>query len=396
MYEISEGKDEDRDSAIRLFWKVFEPTSDLDEIRKEHWAQGWHRPEDNDWGFVARQDDRVVANISFFSHSWNLIRGSNVKFAAVWGVATEPQHRRKGLIRKLFTKVFPRMREEGHSLTILDPFYRPFYVRFGYALAETRMKHILRPNHLKLIQGPPDVLNRELEDPEELEVLHEVEKSMARFGSRAFHTPRTLKRMIKSHHFHLLERNGEPVGAVKFVFKGPEDNRELIVGYSPYTSDYVFPAVVELVSQYAVPVKKVSWICDTEAPVRHFLNEVHDAESHSMGCMMMRVVDFEEYCQQIKIPETSTESVVLRVVDDYCQWNNGTFRVVPSDGRLEVEKTDSEPEIELDAHRLSAVISGHTPTRMLREFGEISCSAETAANLEAIFPQDAYHSYQRF
>ncbi|MHA2379114.1 MAG: GNAT family N-acetyltransferase [Candidatus Thorarchaeota archaeon] len=396
MYEIREGKDEDRDSAIRLFWKVFEPTSNLEEIRNEYWAQGWHRPEDHDWGFVARLDGKVVANVSFFSHSWNLIRGNNIKFAAVWGVATEPQHRRKGLIRKLFTEVFPKMRDEGLSLTILDPFLRSFYERFGYALAETRMKHILKPSHLRPIKGPSDVSNRELEDPEESETIYEVERSMARFGSRAFHTPRTLQRMIKSHHFHLLERNGEPVGAVKFVFKGSEDNRELIVGYSPYTSDYVFPAIVELISQYAVPVKKVSWICDTESPVRHFLAEVHDAESHSMGCMMMRVVDFEDYCQQIKIPETATESVVLRLVDDYCPWNNGVFRIEPSNGRLEVERSEGEPEIELDAHGLSGVISGHTPSTVLRAFGEITCSANTAANLEAIFPQDAYHSYQRF
>ncbi|MFX0045897.1 MAG: enhanced intracellular survival protein Eis [Candidatus Hermodarchaeota archaeon] len=396
MYEINEGRDEDRDSAIRLFWKVFEPTSNLDEISKEDWAQGWHRPEDHDWAFVARQDGRVVANVSFFSHSWNLIRGSSVKFAAVWGVATEPQHRRKGLIRRLFTVVFPKMREEGHPLSILDPFNRPFYERFGYALAETRMKHILKPNHLKLIKGPPDISNRELEDPEEFEVLYEAEKSMARFGSRAFHTPRTLKRMIKSHHFHLLERDGEAVGAVKFAFKGPEDNRELIIGYSPYKTDYVFPAIVELVSQYAVQVQKISWICDTETPVRHFLTEVHDAESHSMGCMMMRVVDFEEYCKQIKVPETSTEPVVLSLIDDYCPWNNGVFRIEPSDGGLGIERVESMPEIELDAHGLSAVVSGHTPPRMLREFGEIMCSAETAANLEAVFPQDAYHSYQRF
>ncbi|MFX1604124.1 MAG: enhanced intracellular survival protein Eis, partial [Promethearchaeota archaeon] len=308
----------------------------------------------------------------------------------------EPQHRRKGLIRRLFTVVFPKMREEGHPLSILDPFNRPFYERFGYALAETRMKHILKPNHLKLIKGPPDISNRELEDPEEFEVLYEAEKSMARFGSRAFHTPRTLKRMIKSHHFHLLERDGEAVGAVKFAFKGPEDNRELIIGYSPYKTDYVFPAIVELVSQYAVQVQKISWICDTETPVRHFLTEVHDAESHSMGCMMMRVVDFEEYCKQIKVPETSTEPVVLSLIDDYCPWNNGVFRIEPSDGGLGIERVESMPEIELDAHGLSAVVSGHTPPRMLREFGEIMCSAETAANLEAVFPQDAYHSYQRF
>ncbi|MFQ5834241.1 MAG: enhanced intracellular survival protein Eis [Candidatus Thorarchaeota archaeon] len=396
MFEIGEGKDEERDSAIRLLWKVFEPTGDLEEIRKEDWSQGWHRPDQQDWSYVARQDGRVVANVSFFSHSWNLIRGSNMKFAAVWGVATEPQHRRKGLIRKLMGEAFPRMREEGLSLSILDPFFRPFYEKFGYALAEKRMRHVFKPRHLKLVKGPADITNRELDNPDELGPLHEVEKSMARFGSRAFHTPRTLKRMIKSNHYHLLERDGEPVGAVKFAFKGKEDEMELVVGYSAYTSDYVFPAIVELVGQYAVPVRKVTWISDSESPVRHFFSEVHDAKSHASGCMMMRVIDFEDYCRQVTIPTTATDSVLLRLRDDQCPWNNGVFKIEPNDGKLEVERTDGEPEIELDALKLSEVISGHTPSSVLHEFGEIECSTDTASKLEAIFPQDSYHSYQRY
>ncbi|OLS29521.1 MAG: hypothetical protein ThorAB25_16150, partial [Candidatus Thorarchaeota archaeon AB_25] len=66
MYEIREAKDEDRDSAIRLLWKAHEVTTDLDEVRKEFWAQGWHSPKKKDWSYVALDGKEVVANVSFF------------------------------------------------------------------------------------------------------------------------------------------------------------------------------------------------------------------------------------------------------------------------------------------------------------------------------------------
>ena len=102
MYDIIEARDEDRDSAIRLLWKAHEVTSDLEEVRKEHWTKSWHSPEKKDWSFVATEGKEVVANVSFFEDDSNIIRGKSVPFSAVWGVATLPQHRRRGLIRRLF------------------------------------------------------------------------------------------------------------------------------------------------------------------------------------------------------------------------------------------------------------------------------------------------------
>jgi hypothetical protein len=54
MDDIREAKDEDRDSAIRLLWKAHEVTSNLEEVRKEHWAKEWHSPEKKDGIFDYR------------------------------------------------------------------------------------------------------------------------------------------------------------------------------------------------------------------------------------------------------------------------------------------------------------------------------------------------------
>ena len=110
----------------------------------------------------------------------------------------------------------------------------------------------------------------------------------------------------------------------------------------------------------------------------------------------MRVIDFEGYCRSISIPEDSTQTVVLELKDDQCPWNTGVYKVIPSDGSLNVETSSSDPDIVLTPYQLSEIISGITPANRLREYDEIECSKETAMRLESIFPEDVFYSYVRF
>ena len=112
--------------------------------------------------------------------------------------------------------------------------------------------------------------------------------------------------------------------------------------------------------------------------------------------MMMRVIDFENYCGSIAIPQTASEWITIKLDDAFCPWNSGTFTLIPNEGNLQVEKSEHEPDIHLNAFQLSEVISGISPATMLHGLNEIECSSETAKKLEAIWPIDNFVSYMRF
>lgn len=114
--------------------------------------------------------------------------------------------------------------------------------------------------------------------------------------------------------------------------------------------------------------------------------------------MMMRVIDIEMYCAAISVPSLATESVTIQLEDEMCPWNRGIYRLTPIEGSLEIERLDDnmEPEVSLDAIRLSEVIGGLTPALTLRGLGKIDCTFEVAEKLENIFPADSFVSYQRF
>jgi predicted acetyltransferase len=366
---------------------------------KEDWAQGWHRPEKRDWSFVAVDGKEVIANVSFFEDKANIIRGEPIPFSAVWGVATLPQHRRKGLIRNLFIESFKKMKDLGLSLSILAPFYKTYYEKFGYSLAEHRLRHEFPRVLLRLVKGDDKITNRELTDPSDAKVAQKVQSSMSRFGSRNFHTLSTLERMIKQHHFHLFERDSKPVGIVKFHFtKVKDDVLDLSVYATAYTTDDVFPSIVELVGHYATNATTIRWYCDPEVPVRYYMDDLQNWNSVDWSGMMMRVIDLEAYCTSISVPEIATESVTLKLEDTMCPWNTGTFRLTPKGGRLSCERLDNEKDADVSMHALglSEIIGGLTPPLTLHSLRRLDCSVDTAKKLEAIFPADTFVSYQRF
>lgn len=397
MYRIVEGKDEDRDAFVKLAWKSFEPTANLSDLKKEHWVNYWNQPDEEDWAYVAKYNDQLVANLSFFKHKFNKIRGNTIPFAAIWAVATEPAHRRRGLVRKLFQKTFPIMREKGMSLSVLDPFSIPFYEKFGYARAEQRAIHEFDAKLLRPAEPSLDIVAIETDDSSSWREMHRLEESMTRFGSRAYHMKRTLDYIIKQTQFYYFKKNGEIIGSLSLYYK--KENADLVLTASNtfYKDAEALAAIVSLVYHHAANADKVLWYTDIETPLHYFFRESR-TNSKMIGSMMMRVLDILPYMGLVEIPVEADKPVTIELVDEYCEWNSGIYHLNPEDGKINAEKTStlSDNHIKLDALQLSRIISGLTTATQLHGFGLIDCSREVAERLEAMFPADSFYTYQRF
>lgn len=358
----------------------------------------WNRPENKDWAVVAESDGEVIANLSFALFD-NVIRGRKLPIAGVWGLTTEPHHRMKGVVKSLYAKAFPMMKELGLVISILDPFYTPFYESFGYASAERYVKHSF-PNHiLKHVKGQKGVTTREIKDPNEAESLLEIPKSMSRFGSCIFEPKAIIERRIRKGHFHVFEVDKKPIGYVGFSYKRYENrNLELIVSQPVFTDDRLIPSIIKLVGQYALAANKVIWFTNVDFPLRYYITDTDEMITQAIGKMMMRVVDFENYCETIEIPTSAIDKVTLKIEDAHCEWNNGTFELKPTEGHLDIEKleSDASAEVILSEYKLSQVIAGKYPATTLMELGELDCSVATAERLESIFHKDNFVSLFRF
>lgn len=400
MYEIREAHEEDRDSVVQVLTRALGSLETFREEWVESWRQYWNRPEYEDWAYVALYKGDVVANLSFAANDGlNRIRGAPQRFGAVWAVGVEVEHRRKGLLKRLFNSAFPRMKEEGIVLSILDP--SPYdgaqiaYEKCGYALSENRVTHNFLCRALRPVKGSQDIMVRELVDTDEYKKISDLEATMGRFGSRVFTWPGIFVHQIKSGHFYIMERGSEPVGCAKLSFKSGDESI-LNVSMTYFESYDVLPSIIELIAENSSKMTRVEWNCDPQIPVPYYFQNIHHLKTHNTGTMMMRVIDFEGYCRRIQVPEQAEEELIVNLNDIQCPWNEGTYRLNSEKGALTIERDNKRSEITLNPFQLSQVIGGLTLPSVLREMGIISCSPETAQKLDAIFPVDSFMSYVRF
>lgn len=402
MYEIREAKEEDREQTVDMLVRVFKEIDGFEEGWIESWKNYMNRPEYEDWDYIATHNGKVVANMAFFANSNNSIRGGAVRFGGVWAVATDTEHRRKGLFRGLYEQVFRSMKEKKITLSILEPSFheaaQAAYEKVGYEVVEKRVHHEFTLSSLRPLKTSKRITTRLLSDENESKVIAEIEKSMARFGSTVFTWPGFLIGGIKAGNFYIFEKDGKPVGCVNLGFVDRATGKDVYMMNAYFTSNEVIPSILELVSQKAPDAAKVIWNCTPQIPVRALFQHAKSLHTKVEGEMMIRVIDFEGYCKSIKVSEKTSESLIVRLIDKYCPWNDGTYRIECNKGTLTVERIEdtTTPNLTLTPNELSRIVGGVESSSALLELGLIKCEPEDAKKLDTLFPQDSFISYFRF
>jgi len=97
------------------------------------------------------------------------------------------------------------------------------------------------------------------------------------------------------------------------------------------------------------------------------------------GPWMVRIIDPMDALADI--PVKGDGSVTFALTDQYCSWNNGTYRLTGRDGRLRLEVTDDSTDIRVNIEGLTALLYGILPTDELRLRGWLEMPDEAVMNL---------------
>jgi predicted acetyltransferase len=75
-----------------------------------------------------------------------------VRAGGISGVATPPEYRRQGYIGRLLDAVVAEIRADGYPLSILYPFYFPFYKRYGWAHVSDNLQYTIPIERLPVVR----------------------------------------------------------------------------------------------------------------------------------------------------------------------------------------------------------------------------------------------------
>ncbi|MFW5924184.1 MAG: GNAT family N-acetyltransferase [archaeon] len=399
MVEYRPFPDERREEFSRLLSYAFSPEDG---------------PYDSDEGDELPPQARLGENRGLFEESEPVsvcrhyyfdtyVRGSNVKMAGLSAVATPPEHRRRGLIRRLLRESLKEYRDRGAVISSLWPFSTPFYAQFGWATAARVATQTAAPSTFRIDES--DDANRRFyraseDDWRSLDTVLEthandyelaIDRTESWWRNRAFH------RWDFDPYVYVVERDGEPVGYVVYSVTADGDEKELRVWDMAFVDPSAHRAVLRFVADHD---SQVSSVRITGPPGEVVLDQVDDPASLDLEIEagpMVRLVDLEPALEAISYPRSLSGRVTVAVDDPLVDWNDGRFALSFEVGRVTVEATDSSPAVELGVGALSQLFVGYRSFSDLWAANEVTVTDTAGAELLATaFPESAVYLREGF
>lgn len=340
-------------------------------------------------------NDEINASISNLDYKIN-IRGSKLKIAAIAGVATYPQVRRQGIIKKLFKKVFNDMVEQDQYISALYPFKFPYYEKFGYKVVSSSKVVRLDLDSIKYLPTEKPVTIKFVEDLKDIQVVYEKasEKYHFIFDRDAGMWEEKILDMWtgwKGYKFVAYDDSNQPIGYAivsfhKFDWNKPhtDDNRIDLLEYFWINED-AKKAILNFLKNHDSQ-RKFAIFREIEDHTELYLTDTEKIERKEYPGIMFRVVHVVKALEQIKIPAI-TGKFTFKIHDDQCEWNDGVFKIVINREKVDITKDDSQSyDFECGIGTFSQLYAGYSSYEKLLKIGDIKVYSDNDIP-SVVFPE---------
>ena len=386
------------------------PVADASELRRAlgsigHYFGGWPDEESAErFGrllplertHAAFDGDRIVGGSGAFPFTMT-VPGGEVGCAGVTVVGVLPTHRRRGVLTALMRAQLDDVRARGESVALLWASEDTIYGRFGYGMASQCAEVTIPRQHSAFVRPLEREGRIRLVDSEEaLELFPRIWNVVRR------RTPGMFARTRNWWEYRILFEfpgGAEGAGPKRFVVRERDGRPDAyaIYRHKPKWTEGISDSelqVVEAVGLDGRPTAEIwrylldiDWAARTTAnllPVDHplwwLLATPRNMRPRIGDGLWVRLVDVGEALSARRY--AAEGAVVLDVVDEFCPWNTGRWRVSSRGAK----RTTSAPQLRLDVSTLASTYLGAFTFSELVRAGRIEeLRRGAAARADAMF-----------
>ncbi len=324
------------------------------------------------------------------------VRGVLKDCGGIAGVATYPEARTKGYVRRLMQAAFKQMHEQGQSVSMLDPFKASFYAKFGYVNAVAPY----------LVQGPLKQLRHSrggaagkgwtFERLRAVDAKDEFLAFLREVGPAQYHgylvfksiTESMWKQRVKDSIVVLVKRKGKIQAVSRYRIKGERVKGRWqatittinIVWRTREAREQLF----SFFSKHGDQIDDIIIHAPFDTQVEHWFGGAR-LQVKRKTPWMVRLVDARQAVENL--PGEGEENVTLELADGDCPWNNGIFSLQSKGNRLRLQKGSGQAVVKASIQAFSSLVYGAQPVEELEFQGELSISEEWARHaLQRWFP----------
>jgi predicted acetyltransferase len=326
-------------------------------------------------------DGKVAAALRI--HNFHqVIRGKVVRIGGIGGVWAYPEHRNRGLVRRLLEVAFKQMQAMGQVASMLIPFKPTFYEKFGYVVANSNLevtlpmavflpylakgKELARSQHWQL-----ERVNASQSWAEFLDFMYRVapQQHHGIVIPLDMPEPQWRSRMQKRQCI-LIRCEGELVAAAHYAinsnFQIATDRRLLLIPDMYWSSLSARDMLFSFIARHRDQIPYVGLNLPLNSNFQPWFGDVPPTlkVSISRNPYMVRVIDLVGAVKHL--PAAVAGKLTLAVSDHYCDWNEGVYQIYAQDGSLRCDRLingniSDMVDVSASIEGISALVYGTLP-----------------------------------
>ena len=346
---------------------------------------------DSNWAAFEDDNKTMMATMTLVPYCAQF-DGHEMDMIGIGGVATLPQYRRSGCIRKCFEKALPDMYERGAAFSYLYPFSTAFYRKFGYELGCERNLYKLELAGMPAfeVDGSYHLLEAGTDLKDDIKQIHHAFEK--RYNMMIIDEEIEYKWIDdydpfvqREYTYVYRSADGTPKAVVTYKPVVDDGDRTLDCDKGLYFSDMEgLKAVITLLKRLQADHSHILISLPADVELGGILPEwsFNYIQCKRMANGMVRVINAEKALQMAKMRGTGELTIDLR--DEHIPQNNGRFHVVFENGTTTlVERTEEAADMVLTIQDFSRLLCGRYDVSDLVWLPDVqlNCPPEKAAQV---------------
>ena len=345
---------------------------------------------------------RLLSSMEIVPYTMQM-NGQDVKLGGIAGVATLPEARSGGLVRKIFEKAFADMIENGQTFSYLFPFSYDYYRNFGYEICMTNDTAAILVSEMAKYPYPKNI--RPYEPGDDIEPFAKIYNQFIQNRNLAIVRNKPAWKKIlgrdpyKRYEYTYLNRDSDGNADAYILYnavnhKDTSKNRIDIKELCWSTVDglhNIFGFLGKLSAEFGF----VDWKVPGNVDVFSLFSDCYSIAWTKQSAGMNRILDVTAGLLTLRSP-MGNGKITFDIIDTFWKGNTGVYTVQWEDGNLTVHKSlDTTADVSTNVETLTQLVTGYlTPEEAMYKKGTSIFSGHT--QLDQLFPKQKLYMMETF
>lgn len=353
-------KEESKQSAqVSSIAFVHDITPSLEHIDKGRYIEDAHHGAFTDEG-------QMVAQIACWPLEMNF-DGHVAQCGGIGGVATLPEYRRGGHIRKLFENIFDQMIRDGYTFSFLYPFSHDYYRKFGYEVCVAQQKIQVELDSLGRFPytGHAELFinGEEGTDPEDIIQIYNTHarKMNMMLDRDAWWWERKLEHdpYVSLTRTYTWYNDAGEAKAYCTIWYDKNDINTIHVRDWAWTDREGLYGLMGFWGRFVGSAKYIKMTMPAILNPELIFPNAYKIETKLEHNGMARLVNVEKALNMMHKPALNA-TVTIAVEDAFCAFNHTTYQLKMQDGNCTVTKgVDGPADMTCSVHALAQMVTGY-------------------------------------